>query len=67
MPLGSKRTDAAAAHIAHLGVRARAYSYAVRGLSAPTAAVYVALDGPDGERLTWGEAAAPPGRHGTGD
>jgi uncharacterized protein (TIGR03084 family) len=42
-------------HIAHLGVRARPYSFAVRGLEVPAADVYVELVGPAGERWTWGE------------
>lgn len=42
-------------HIAHLGVRTRPYSFAVRRLEAPTEDVYVELVGPSGERWTWGE------------
>jgi uncharacterized protein (TIGR03084 family) len=41
-------------HIAHLGVRTRAYSYTQRGLTPPASAVYVELDAPGGEVWTWG-------------
>jgi len=41
-------------HIAHLGVRARPFSYAVRGLEVPSSDVGVALAGPGGETWTWG-------------
>ena len=40
-------------HIAHLGVRARPFSYLVRGLAAPTEPVSVSLTGPSGESWTW--------------
>jgi len=40
-------------HIAHLGVRTRGFSYAVRGMEAPTTPVRVALSGPGGERWVW--------------
>lgn len=40
-------------HIAHLGVKARPFSYAVRGLEAPTAPVVVQLAGPGGETWSW--------------
>lgn len=45
-------------HIAHLGVRTRLFSYAVRGLEPPSAPVSVVLSGPDDERWTWGEPGA---------
>jgi uncharacterized protein (TIGR03084 family) len=41
-------------HIAHIGIGARAYSYAVRGLSVPEAPVRVELLAPDGTQWTWG-------------
>ena len=44
-------------HIAHIGVRARPFSYAVRGLDAPTRPVAVVLTGPAGERWAWDEDA----------
>jgi uncharacterized protein (TIGR03084 family) len=46
-------------HVAHIGVGARAYSFAVRGLPAPTEPVYVELAAPDGTLWTWGPEDAP--------
>jgi uncharacterized protein (TIGR03084 family) len=43
-------------HVAHLGVRARPFSYAVRGLTMPADAVEVDLTGPDGEQWHWGDS-----------
>ncbi len=40
-------------HVAHLGVRARPFSYVVRGLEVPADAVRVELTGPAGERWEW--------------
>jgi uncharacterized protein (TIGR03084 family) len=40
-------------HIAHLGVRARPFSYVVRGLDVPTPGVRVELTGPSGEHWEW--------------
>jgi uncharacterized protein (TIGR03084 family) len=40
-------------HIAHLGVRARPFSYVVRGLAVPTGGVCVQLLGPSGETWEW--------------
>jgi uncharacterized protein (TIGR03084 family) len=45
-------------HIAYLGVRTRQFSYAVKGLDAPDAAVFVSLTGPDGDEWTWGDPDA---------
>jgi len=46
-------------HVAHLGVRARPFSYVVRGLEVPAEAVRVELTGPAGERWEWdGDAAS---------
>jgi uncharacterized protein (TIGR03084 family) len=45
-------------HVAHVGVRARPFSFAVRGLPAPTEAVEVVLTGPGGERWEWDVPAA---------
>ena len=42
-------------HVAHIGVRARPFSYLINGMELPTAAVYVALDAPDGSLWEWGE------------
>jgi uncharacterized protein (TIGR03084 family) len=41
-------------HVAHIGVGARAYSYAVNGRSLPDAEVRVELSAPDGSVWTWG-------------
>jgi uncharacterized protein (TIGR03084 family) len=47
-------------HVAHIGVRARPFSYAVRGMELPTGEVHVALDPPgSGEPWTWNDPAAP--------
>jgi uncharacterized protein (TIGR03084 family) len=44
--------------VAEIGVRARPFSYAVRGLPMPEGPVRVELRGPDGEQWTWGPADA---------
>jgi uncharacterized protein (TIGR03084 family) len=44
-------------HVAHIGVRARPFSYAVRGLDAPDRPVAVVLTGPTGDRWVWDEEA----------
>jgi uncharacterized protein (TIGR03084 family) len=46
-------------HIAHLGVRARPFSYLVRGLEVPPGRIEVVLVGPDGDEWRWeaGDAA----------
>jgi uncharacterized protein (TIGR03084 family) len=46
-------------HVAHLGVRTRGWSYAVRGEEAPGTEVHVELDAPSGATWTWGDAATP--------
>ncbi|TFV55126.1 TIGR03084 family protein [Geodermatophilus sp. DF01-2] len=40
--------------VAEIGVRARPFSYAVRGMAVPEQPVRVELTGPDGELWTWG-------------
>jgi uncharacterized protein (TIGR03084 family) len=45
-------------HVAHIGVGARAYSYAVRDLAPPSAPVRVELTSPDGASWAWGPADA---------
>ena len=42
-------------HVAHIGVRARPFSYAIRQKALPEAPVYVALDAPDGSLWEFGE------------
>lgn len=45
-------------HVAHIGVRARAFSYAVRGLALPPAEVHVELRAPSGDEWTWNDPGA---------
>jgi uncharacterized protein (TIGR03084 family) len=45
-------------HVAHIGVGARAFSYAVRGQSPPDTPVRVELTAPDGTLWTWGPDGA---------
>jgi len=57
--LGATRSPTARLrHIAHLGVRARPFSYAVRGLELPADDIRVELGAPGGERWEWGDPAA---------
>lgn len=46
-------------HIAHLGIRTRAFSHQLRDLPAPSAEVRVELQAPDRSRWTWGPEDAP--------
>lgn len=46
-------------HVAHIGVGARAFSYAVHGQTPPPTPVRVELTGPDGDVWTWGPEDAP--------
>jgi uncharacterized protein (TIGR03084 family) len=41
-------------HVAHIGVGARAFSYAVHGKALPQTPLRVELTGPDGDLWTWG-------------
>ena len=41
-------------HVAHIGVGARAFSYAARGKTPPDTPVRVELTGPDGQPWAWG-------------
>ncbi|CAN5858787.1 TIGR03084 family metal-binding protein [soil metagenome] len=53
-------------HVAHIGVRARPFSYAVRGRDVPDGDVHVALSPPDaGGAWTWGDPAVPDRVRGT--
>ncbi len=45
-------------HVAHIGVGARAFSYALHGRAMPDVPVRVELDAPDGSVWTWGPADA---------
>jgi uncharacterized protein (TIGR03084 family) len=42
-------------HVAHIGVRARPFSYAINDRPLPDADVYVGLDAPDGSKWEWGD------------
>ncbi|GLW03235.1 TIGR03084 family metal-binding protein [Streptomyces lavendulae] len=59
--LGVRRTPGPRLrHVARIGVRARAYAYAVRGLPVPEAEVRVELTAPDGHEVwEYGPADAP--------
>jgi uncharacterized protein (TIGR03084 family) len=46
-------------HVAHIGVRARPYSYMIRGLDAPANEPYVELRSPTGDTWAWGNADSP--------
>jgi uncharacterized protein (TIGR03084 family) len=43
-------------HVAHIGVRARPFSYAIHKMTMPKSDVVVRLRGPNGEEWSWGEA-----------
>lgn len=45
-------------HVADIGVRARGFSYVVRGLDVPAAPVRVELVAPDGSTWSWGDEAS---------
>ncbi|MFM7687548.1 MAG: TIGR03084 family metal-binding protein [Actinomycetota bacterium] len=45
-------------HVAHIGVRARPFSYAVNGMTLPEADVRVVLQAPDGAEWSWGASAS---------
>ena len=42
-------------HVAHIGVRARPFSYAVNKMTMPQVSVVVRLTGPDGEEWSWND------------
>jgi uncharacterized protein (TIGR03084 family) len=44
-------------HVAHIGVRARPFSYMIHGREMPPESVHVALRAPSGETWEWGEAS----------
>jgi uncharacterized protein (TIGR03084 family) len=45
-------------HVAHIGVGARAFSYATNGRDMPEGAIRVELTGPSGDTWTWGPSDA---------
>jgi uncharacterized protein (TIGR03084 family) len=57
--VGARRTPTdRLRHIAHLGVRTRGFSYAVKGREMPDVPVFVALAAPSGAEWTWGDVDA---------
>jgi uncharacterized protein (TIGR03084 family) len=42
-------------HVAHIGVRARPFSYMIHSMPLPAAGVQVVLEGPEGDQWEWGE------------
>jgi uncharacterized protein (TIGR03084 family) len=53
----TRRSTARLRHVAHIGVRARPFSYVIHGLTMPDVEVAVHLTGPDGEQWEWGESS----------
>ncbi len=51
-----RRPTARLRHVAHIGVRARPFSYAIHGMTVPEGDVAVHLVAPDGEHWDWGES-----------
>ena len=51
----TRRATSRLRHVAHLGVRARPFSYAIHGMAMPEIDVVVTLEGPEGEQWRWGE------------
>ncbi|MBI4935313.1 MAG: TIGR03084 family protein [Actinobacteria bacterium] len=50
-----RRPSARLKHVAHIGVRARPFSYAINSMTVPDESVYVRLDAPDGAIWEWGD------------
>jgi uncharacterized protein (TIGR03084 family) len=57
-PLAQRPPTQRLRHIAHIGVRARPFSYAVNQLEMPETDVYVGLEAPDGSLWEWGDEAS---------
>jgi len=51
-----RRPTARLRHVAHIGVRARPFSYAINERELPPVEVYVGLDAPDGSTWEWNES-----------
>src|SRR6185436_1381099 len=45
-------------HVAHIGVRARPFSYSIHSMPLPAVDVAVRLTGPDGEMWEWGKSSS---------
>ena len=57
--LGSTRSPTSRLkHVAHIGVRARPFSYAINSMAMPDLPIHVALGAPDGSTWEWGESSA---------
>ena len=57
--LGASRpATARLKHVAHIGVRARPFSYAIHGKAVPEVDVHVRLRGPDGDEWTWNDPSS---------
>ncbi|HEX3090300.1 MAG TPA: TIGR03084 family metal-binding protein [Ilumatobacteraceae bacterium] len=56
-----RRPTARLRHVAHIGVRARPFSYLINNMAMPDTDVAVHLAGPDGDSWDWGDAAASHG------
>lgn len=54
----ARRPTSRLRHVAHIGVGARAFSYAANRRELPDAGVFVRLEAPDGDEWTWGDPAA---------
>jgi uncharacterized protein (TIGR03084 family) len=55
---GSRAATGRLRHVAHIGVRALPYSFAVNNLPVPAEPIRVELIGPDGDTWSWGPADA---------
>ena len=56
-----RRPTARLRHVAHIGVRARPFSYLINNMTMPDTDVAVHLTGPEGDSWDWGDAAASHG------
>lgn len=56
----TRRPTSRLRHVAHIGVRARAFSYATNGREVPSGEIAVVLEAPDGTTLRWGPDADDP-------
>lgn len=57
----TRRPTARLRHVAHIGVRARPFSYVTNGREVPSGEIAVVLEAPDGTTLRWGPDADDPG------
>ena len=52
----TRRPTSRLRHVAHIGVRARPFSYLINSMTMPDTEVAVRLTGPDGDSWDWGDA-----------